>query len=114
MLNDLWTELQQKRRQLDACIKELRKTGTKWAEAERDYRVALSEQVMHLKADGMAVGLINLVARGLPKIAKLRFERDIALVVYNANQEAINATKLEMRLIDNQISREYSTPQAGM
>jgi len=104
---DLYTELQQKTNQLDTSIRMLRKNGTEWAEAERDYKVALSEEVLKLKADGMAVGLINLVCYGIPRIANLRFKRDVALVVYKANQEAINSIKLQMRIIEAQIEREW-------
>lgn len=114
MFDDLWNELQQKIRELDICVKELRRTGGAWAQAERDYKVELSKQVMKLKSEGMAATLISLVCYGLPNIAKLRFERDMALVTYKANQEAINVRKLQCRLIDNQIGREWSNPPAGM
>ena len=36
------------------------------------------------------------------------FERDNAKVMYEANQEHINVVKLEMRVIENQIAREWS------
>lgn len=110
---DLYMELQDKRRDLNTCIRELRKTGTALAEAERRYKVKLREYALRLKDEGMAIGLINLTIHGVDEVADLRFERDRAEVVYNANKDAVNAIKLEMRIIENQIAREYATPQAG-
>lgn len=111
---DLWGEIQQKTRQLDYCIKELRKSGTAYAEAERAYKIKLREACLRLKGEGMAIGMISLTCYGVPEIAELRFKRDVAETVYKANQEAINSIKLQLRLLDNQVSREWSTPQAGM
>lgn len=111
---DLWGEIQQKTRQLDYCIKELRKSGTAYAEAERAYKIKLREVCLRLKGEGMAIGMISLTCYGVPEIAELRFKRDVAETVYKANQEAINSIKLQLRLLDNQVSREWSTPQAGM
>lgn len=111
---DLWGEIQQKTKQLDYCIKELRKSGTAYAEAERAYKVKLREVCLRLKGEGMAIGMISLTCYGVPEIAELRFKRDVAETVYKANQEAINSIKLQLRLLDNQVSREWSTPQAGM
>jgi len=40
---DLVQEIQQKTRQLERAIKELRKTGTAYAQAEREYKVLLRQ-----------------------------------------------------------------------
>ena len=42
------------------------------AETERDYRVALAKEKLRLRDEGMAVGLIEDVARG--NLADLRFQ----------------------------------------
>ena len=106
-MTDLYEELQAKTRQLDASIRQLRKNGTECAEAERDYKVLLRTECLKLKEEGMAVGMIDKVCYGIPAVAEARFRRDVAEVVYTANQEAINALKLQMRLIENQIQREW-------
>ena len=62
----------------------------------------------------MAIGMIQLTCYGVPDVAELRFRRDVAETVYQANKEAINAIKLELRLIENQIQREWGTPPADM
>ncbi|MBR4743566.1 MAG: hypothetical protein IK082_05160 [Oscillospiraceae bacterium] len=106
-MSDLFEELQAKTRQLDASIKQLRKNGTEYAEAERDYKVLLRTECLRLRDEGMAIGMIQLTCYGIPSVAEARVRRDIAQVVYEANQEAIQAIKLQMRLIESQIQREW-------
>lgn len=104
---DLYTELQQKTQQLDISIRTLRKSGTAYAEAERDYKVLLRTECLKLRDSGMAIGLIDKTCYGIPAVAEARFKRDVAEAVYKANQEAINSIKLQMRLIEGQLSREW-------
>ena len=106
-MSDLFEELQAKTRQLDASIKQLRKNGTEYAEAERDYKVLLRSESLKLRDEGMAIGMIQLTCYGIPSVAEARFRRDVAQVVYEANQEAIQAIKLQMRLLESQIQREW-------
>jgi len=106
-MEDLYVELQSKTRQLDIAIKQLRSTGTEYAQAERAYKVLLREECLKLRDSGMAIGMIDKTCYGIPSVAEARFKRDIAEVVYKANQEAINSIKLQMRLIEAQISREW-------
>ena len=100
-------DIQQKMAELDTSLKSLRRTGTAYAEAERNYRVALRQKALVLKDEGMAIGMITLTVYGVPEIAELRFRRDTAEAVYKANQEAINVIKLELRIIEEQLKREW-------
>lgn len=111
---DLWSEIQSKTKQLEYSVKELRKSGTAYAEAERAYKVKLRETALRLRSQDMAVGMISMTVYGVPEVAELRFKRDVAEAVYKANLEAIQSIKLQLRLLDSQISREWSTPQSGM
>ena len=104
---DLLNELNQKIRELECSIKSLRKTGTAYAEAEKNYKIKLREECLKLRDDGMAIGMIDKTCYGIPSIAELRFKRDSAEAVYKANQEAINSTKLQIRILESQIEREY-------
>ncbi len=106
-MDDLYQELQLKTRQLEVSVKQLRKTGGDYAEAERAYKVKLREECLKLRDDGMAIGMIDKVCYGIPSVADLRFKRDLAETVYKANQEAINSIKLQMRLIEGQLQREW-------
>ena len=111
---ELYEELQAKTRQLDASIKQLRKNGTEYAQKERDYKVLLRTECLKLKEEGMAIGMIDKTCYGIPSVAEARFQRDIAKVVYEANQEAIASLKLQMRLIENQIQREWGSPNNSL
>ena len=112
MTKDLYETLQQKTRELDVAVRSLRKTGNAYAEAERDYKVLLRQECLKLRDEGVAIGMIDKICYGIPSVAEKRFQRDVAKVTYEANQEAINSIKLQMRLLEAQISREWSTPQA--
>lgn len=104
---DLYDELQRKTNQLDYSVKQLRENGTSYAQAEKDYKVLLRSECLKLRDEGMAVGMIDKTCYGIPSVAEARFRRDVAEAVYKANQEAINSLKLQMRLIEAQISREW-------
>lgn len=105
---DLYQEIQQKTAQLDVSVKRLRKSGTEYAQAERDYKILLRSKCLDLRDSGMAIGLIDKTCYGIPEVAEARFKRDVAEAVYKANQESINSIKLQLRLIDAQLSREWS------
>lgn len=107
---ELFNELQSKTKELEISIKSLRQTGTKYAQAERDYKVLLRQECLRLRDEGMAIGMIDKTCYGIPSVAEARFKRDVAEAVYRANQEAINSIKLQMRIIEGQLNREYSNP----
>lgn len=100
-------DIQQKIKELELSIKALRKTGKEFAEAERDYKIQLRKTALELRASDMAIGMIDKTIYGVPEVALLRFNRDIKENVYKANMEHINATKLEIRVLESQISREW-------
>lgn len=104
---DLYNELQQKIKELEVSIKQLRTSGTNYAQAEKDYKVLLRVEALKLRDEGMAIGMIDKTCYGIPSVAEARFKRDVSEAVYKANLEAINSIKLQMRLIENQIQREY-------
>ncbi|MBO7712744.1 MAG: hypothetical protein J6S85_04480 [Methanobrevibacter sp.] len=106
---DLYNELQQKIKDLNISIKKLRETGTEYAEAERDYKITLRQEALKLRAEkGMPVTLIQQVVYGVPEVAEKRFKRDVKEAIYQANQEAINSTKLQIRVIESQLNREWN------
>ena len=104
---ELYEELQLKTRQLEASIKQLRVNGTAYAEAERDYKILLRQECLKLRDAGMAIGMIDKTCYGIPSVAEARFKRDVAETLYKANLEAIASIKLQLRLIENQLNREF-------
>lgn len=107
MAADLIQEIGAKTAMLNAAIKQLGIRGKNYAQAEHDYRVALSKKFLEYRAAGMPVTIISDICRGLPDIAKLRLERDIALTVYESAKEAINGYKLQIKILDSQVEREW-------
>lgn len=110
---DLYTELRQLTEQLEISIKSLRKTGTAYAQAEKDYKVLLRQECLKLRDEGMAIGMIDKTCYGIPSVAEARFKRDVAEATYKANSEAINSIKLRMRLVENQLQREWTNTGVG-
>lgn len=105
---DLFTELEKKINELNKSLKKLRETGTDFAEAERDYKITLRQEALKLRNDDkLAVTLIQQIVYGVPEVANKRFQRDVKEAIYKANQEAINVLKLQIRILENQLQREY-------
>jgi hypothetical protein len=107
MSSDLIQEIGSKSALLDAAIKQLGIRGKSYAQAEHDYRVAMRKKILDERAKGTPVTIISDLCRGDPEVAKLRLERDIAKTVYESAQEAINGFKLQIRILDSQIEREW-------
>lgn len=104
---DLYIELQNKMAMLDKAVTTLARNGQKLAQAEQDYRMALAEKILIERDKGLPVTIIGDVCRGDKSIAKLKFERDTAQAVYDANTEAINVWKVHVRILEAQIAREW-------
>ena len=106
---DLWLELQNKVRELEMSVKQLKVSGTAYAEAEKQYKILLRAECLKLRDAGMAIGMIDKTCYGIPSVAEARFKRDVASAVYKANMEAINSIKLQLRLLESQIQREWGS-----
>ena len=107
MSMDLINEMGAKSALLDKAIGQLGARGKAYAQAEHDYKVALSKRILVEREKGTPVTIISDICRGYTEIAKLRFERDVAEVSYDAAKEAINGYKLQIRILDAQIEREW-------
>lgn len=105
---DLITELRQLSRELDESIKLLRSNGIKAAQAEKNYKMLLRQECLKLRDEGMAIGLIDKICYGIPSVAEARFNRDVAQATYKANQEHINIKKLQLRIVEGQVNREWN------
>lgn len=100
-------------RKLTEAVKLMGHYGREYAAAERDYKIALAQEALRLKSEGMAVTLIDKVVYG--HCAKERFARDSAEVMYKTAQENIQSIKLQIRILENQIQREWGmTGRGGM
>lgn len=107
MNSDLYMDLQEKVSLLNSALKQYGKRGETYAQAERDYRIGLAKEMLTQRDKGVPVTIISDICRGTPSIAKLKFERDVAESTYKAAAEAINSYKLQIRIIESQLDREY-------
>lgn len=111
-MSDLILDMQALTKKLNTAVLSLRKTGTEFAEAERAYKILFRKEALKLRDGGMPVTLIDKIVYGIPEVADARFDRDVKEASYKANLEAINVYKLQVRILDNQIAREWGTPQS--
>ena len=108
---DLQLEIEKKLHDLDISVKELRKTGSQYAESYTSYRIAVAKELMLLRDNGVPVTIAYDIARGKPEIAKLKFNEIRDEAIYKANLESINATKLEIKILNEQLQREWTNIQ---
>ena len=99
-LNDLQLEL-------NNTINLMGIQGKELSEKERDYKTALMQEALRLKDEGMAATLITLVVKGSPEVADCRYERDFAQSRYDVSKEKIMALKLNIRVLEQIIEREW-------
>lgn len=104
-------EIQNMANLCNQSIKALKKTSNSYAQAEKDYKILLRQESLKLRDEGMAIGMIDKTVYGIPSVAEARFKRDIAEANMKANYEAIAFYKLQLRLMDNQVQREWNTPE---
>lgn len=101
------TEVWRRAEMLEVALKECKTRGRAAAEAEQTYRVKLAEKILALRDNGYPATLIGDLARGDKEVARLKFERDCAEVVYENAQEAINVFKRQIDVLREQIDREW-------
>lgn len=99
-LNDLTAKLTQ-------GIKLLGKYGREYALSEYEYKVELAKEALRLREQETPVTLIQLRIYGSGEVPNKRFKRDTAQVMYDTSKENINAVKLEIKLLEAQIDREW-------
>lgn len=105
---DLFNDIQDLTNKLNNAIKLLAKYGKEFADSERDYKIALRQEALKLRAEKkMKVTLIQQVVYGVPEVADKRFKRDVAEAMYKTTQENINSIKLQIRILENQLNREW-------
>lgn len=104
---DLINDVKREMDTLSAACVELRRRGENRANTEKEYRIALATKILEEREKGTPVTIISDICRGDRKIANLKYDRDIADTLYDTCIEGINATKLRLKIMENQIDREY-------
>nr|DAS01248.1 MAG TPA: hypothetical protein [Caudoviricetes sp.] len=104
---DLYQQRQEMVQKMHLALKECALRGEEWAKAEREYKVAMAQYILTARANGTPATLIKDLAMGDDNVSALRFNRDIALTAYENAKEARNIYKLNIRLIESDIAREW-------
>ena len=106
---DLYNELQDKIEQLNKSIEEAKTLGIAYNNFEYKYKIKLRIEALKLKNNQqMPVTLINQIIYGVPDVAELRLARDKAETLYNSAKDKTNVLKLQVRVLDAQLQREYN------
>ncbi len=105
---ELYNEIQNMLSTMDTMLKTMKNRGRELAEKEHDYKIALRVEILKLRDDGQPATIVRDLCYGTPSIATKRLERDIADANYRAIQEAINVYKIKVRILENQLDREWS------
>lgn len=106
-MSDLVSELMADRQQMKAASQRLEEAGMALATAEAEYQRVKHVRTLQMKAKGHSATMIQLLVKGDEKVNQKMFERDCAQVLYDSAREALNVYKLDARLLEAQIDREY-------
>lgn len=88
-------------KRIDDATKVIYTLAKNKAETEEKYRIALAKEKLILKNEGMAITLIDDIAKGNEEIAKLKFERDYAEDMYKSSIESLRALQSELSALQS-------------
>lgn len=98
-------DLQDLSNELNKALGTMAYYGAEYSKADYKYRLKVRQSMLRLRDEGIPVTIIRELVLG--EVAEERQNMNIAEAYYKTAQEKIQAIKLQMRLLDNQISREY-------
>lgn len=105
---NLLQELNRINELLTKALEQYKTRGQEYAKCYRDYRVKVAQELLKLKADGMPVTIAYDIARGKEEVAEAKEKEIIAECMYKSCQEAINTYKLQIKILQEQINKEWS------
>lgn len=92
---------------LTTALAEYKKRGIDYAKAYKNYRVLLSQELLKLKAEGMPVTIAYDIARGTEQVANAKEQEIITECLYKSCQEAINTYKLQIKILQENMNKDY-------
>lgn len=112
-MQDTYNALKAERQMLKKLISTLQQYNRKLAEAEHNYRVAFTKSCVEIKLNGVETEagatdpvtwtMTSDIAKGLPEVAKLRYERDVLKGEIEAILQKIYQTKIEIDLLQKEM-----------
>ena len=105
---DLLQELWKINDLLTKALEQYKQRGREYAQAYKNYRVMLAQELLRLRAEQVPVTIAYDIARGKEDIANAKEQEIITESLYESCKEAINTYKLQMKIIQEQINKEWS------
>ena len=96
---DVKQEIWKGSKRLDDASREIFNLAKRKAETEQAYRVALAKEMIKLKDKGMAITMIQDVARG--NVSELKYHSDIADVTYQAGRDSLKALQTQLSALQS-------------
>ncbi|SHF16754.1 hypothetical protein [Caloramator proteoclasticus] len=93
-MQDIGQAIFETAKRIEKGTNELYKYAKAYAEAEREYRLALAKEIVKLKDEKMQATLIPDVARG--NVAEQKYKRDLAEVSYKTARDMLEGLMAEM------------------
>lgn len=109
MMLELHQRIDELTGQLQDELATLKSSGCQLAENEAEYRMRLRIAILEERDKGTPVTIISDVCRGREDIAELKRLRDCSEAIYKASQEAVNVLKLRIRVLNDEIDREWNS-----
>ena len=81
-------------KRIEDGVNAITKKAKEYATNEKEYRLALSKEIMKLKTEGLQATLIPDVARG--NVSEIKFKRDLAELEYKTYRDMIEGLKAEL------------------
>lgn len=81
-------------KKLENGVQDITDKAKLYAEAEKNYRVALARQIIELKTQKYPATLIGDIARG--NVADLKFKRDVAEQIFKSARDGLQARSNEL------------------
>lgn len=88
------------------------KLAKEFVEAEKDYRIALSTEIIKLKDQKMKITLIPDIARG--NVADIKFKRDLAEHKYKVGRDKVQALQSELSALQSIYRRQSEILRDGI
>ena len=104
---DLLQELWKVNELLTKALEQFKQRGIEYAAAYKKYRILVAKELLRLKSEGMPVTIAYDIARGNEEVANAKEQEIITESLYKSCQEAINTYKLQIKIIQEQINKEY-------
>ena len=108
---DLLQELWRINELLTKALETYKSRGLEYAKSYANYRKLVAQELLKLKADGMPVTIAYDIARGKEEIANAKEQEIIAETLYKSCQEAIQTYKLQIKILQEQINKEWGDVQ---